>query len=111
MELEFPGGVVALDPASVMSRLPAEPYRVLPSPFGFHKALQDGTMSDLSTDAGIRYRIEKPLPYFPPVVYRSRKIVFELAEGIEVPQGAEQRYCVFDLAGKQLPTDSMSLCR
>lgn len=110
MKLQFPEGVVALDPATIVGRQPAVPYQVLPSPFGFHKALQDGVMKDLSTAAGNRYRIEKPLPYFPPVAHHRRRIDFELAAGIDVPRGAEQRYCVFDQAGKKLPTDSMSLC-
>jgi Ca2+-binding EF-hand superfamily protein len=110
MELELPGGVIEIDPASVVGRRPAVAYQVLPSPFGFRRALDDGVLTDLSGGSNTRFRIEKPLPYFPPSTGRSRALTFNLAEGIEMPRGATQRYCVFDSRGKQLPTETFVKC-
>lgn len=109
-ELEFPGGVVELDPSSVLGRRPAVAYEVLPSPFGYRKALDDGVLTDLSEGFDIRFRVEKQLPYFPPAAGRGRQMVFELAEDIAMPRGKTQRICVLDSEGKTLPTDSYGPC-
>jgi hypothetical protein len=111
MELELPDGVIEIDPASVVGRRPAAAYEVLPSPFGFRRALDQGVLRNLSDGPDIRFRIEKPLPFFPPAAGRGRQMTFELAEGISMPRGASQRYCVFDSAGRLLRTESRGPCR
>ncbi|HEY6630983.1 MAG TPA: hypothetical protein VIZ90_06000 [Rhizobiaceae bacterium] len=110
MELELPGGVVDIDPASVVGRRPALAYEVLPSPFGLRNALEQGVLTNLSEGRDIRFRIEKPLPYFPPTAGRGREMTFELAEGIPMPRGDTRRICVLDARGNVLPTDSYARC-
>jgi hypothetical protein len=110
MELEFPGGVFVIDPTTVIGRRPAVAYEVLPAPFGFRRALDEGVLTDLSEQADIRFRIEKPLPYFPPHFGRARQMTFDLAEGISMPQGDTRRICVFDAHGNSLQTKSYTQC-
>jgi hypothetical protein len=110
MELELPGGLIEIDPASVVGRRPAVAYEVWPSPFGFRRALDEGVLTDLSNETDIRFRVEKPLRYFPPAAGRGRQMTFELAEGIQMPRGDTRRICVLDAKGNILPTESYAPC-
>ena len=110
MELDLPGGVIEIDPASVVGRRPAVPYQVLPSPFGFRNALDQGVLTNLSDASDIRFRIEKPLLFFPPPTGPGRRMTFELADGIPMPQGDTRRICALDAQGNMLRTESYTRC-
>ena len=109
IELEFPGGVVEIDPASVVGRRPAVPYDVLPSPFGFRKALDDGVLTDLSEGFDIRFRVEKPLAYFRPAGLPRPANGVRACSGRAGAAGQDPS-CVLDSDGKILPTQSYKRC-
>lgn len=79
-----PGGVVVIDPATVIASGIAEKYQVLPQEAGLLQLLQDGSLSKRGRSG---YVIEKPIPRFPAGLAGSHSVRFFLADGVPRPAG------------------------
>lgn len=96
----YPGGVITIDPARVVSQNSVEPYDVMPSPFGYLSAIGDGTLRDVSGGAMTRFRVMKPMIRFPASELGARPLSFRLTEGVGLPDGAARTTCVLDAKGE-----------
>lgn len=85
-----PGGVVDIDPATVVSGAPAVAYEVLPQQIGLAKLVGEGAIER----AGWGFRIVKPIPRFPAGLNGAHAVGFLLATGVPWPKGAPGHSCV-----------------
>lgn len=90
-----PGGVVEIDPQTVVSPHPVEPYVVLPSQAGLAQLLQQG----LITMQGDSFLILRPIPRFPAGLYGAHSVNFVLGPGVTMPPGNPGHSRVLDGSG------------
>lgn len=96
----YPGGVITIDAAKVISQNSVEPYDVMPSPFGYLSAIGDGTLRDVSGGAMTQFRVLKPIARFPAAELAARALSFRLTEGVSLPDGTTRATCVLDAKGE-----------
>ena len=87
----YPGGVVDIDPASVVPR-PAEPYEVLPDGFGLAQLVATGALEN----RGAYFYIARAIPRFPAGLYGAQSVNFVLGRGVPLPAGSPGHSCVID---------------
>lgn len=85
-----PGGVVEIDPATVVATAPAERYEVLPQGFGLAQLVATG---GLEHREGFFY-IARAIPRFPAGLYGAHSVDFVLASGVPMPAGDPGHSCV-----------------
>lgn len=79
----YPGGVVTIEPASVVSLAPAQPYETLPQEAGLLQLLQRGSLTkNLSGEYLIHRKIR-----FPPGLAGGHSVKFLLLKGVPEPDG------------------------
>jgi hypothetical protein len=78
-----PGGVVEVDPAAVVARLPVTRYAVLPEQAGLIQLVREGT---LSQNRSGEFLIHKKIR-FPAGLSGAHSVTFVLLRGIPVPDG------------------------
>jgi hypothetical protein len=91
-----PGGVVDIDPATVVSITPAEPYEVLPQGFGLAQLVATGA---LERRGGFfffdgYFYIASAIPRFPAGLYGGHLVFFVLGTGVPMPAGDPGHSCV-----------------
>ncbi|MEM6357119.1 MAG: hypothetical protein AAF844_15775 [Pseudomonadota bacterium] len=80
-----PGGVIAVDPATVVADGPVEPFEVLPQQAGLLQLIQSGAIRQIDRES---YVVEKPIPRFPAGLGGAHRVRFILAEGVPMPAGS-----------------------
>ncbi len=100
--LVWPAGLAHIDPATVVSKAPVEPYRVLPDLVGLAQLIGDGTLE--ATVDPLTFRIIRPLAAFPPGFGNySRRMRFLVAPGGSIPEGWLDDTCIVsEQSGKPL---------
>ncbi|MEO1315495.1 MAG: hypothetical protein AAFW01_02735 [Pseudomonadota bacterium] len=79
-----PGGVIAVDPTTVVADGPVEPFEVLPQQAGLLQLIQSGAIRQIDRES---YVVEKPIPRFPAGLSGAHSVRFILAEGVPMPVG------------------------
>ena len=92
MERWHPGGVVDIDPKSVVSPQPAGPYTVLPEEAGLLQLLRRGDLTADESGYDI-FVINRPIR-FPAGLYGGHSHRFLLAPGVALPTGNPGHSCV-----------------
>lgn len=75
--------LIDVDPADVISPLPAEVYQVLPHQYGLRQLVEEGKLE--RTKDG--YRIVQAIPRFPPGLTGAHYTTFILPQGMPMPAG------------------------
>jgi hypothetical protein len=103
----FPGGVVEIDPLSVVASRPAERYLVLPSQAGLLQLVQDGALTrNKLGEFLIKQKIR-----FPAGLSGGHSVKFLLLRGVPEPDGDPGHSCVIvEETGEPLKS-SRSACR
>lgn len=88
-----PGGVLAIDAASVVPS--AEPYEVLPRGFGLAQLVAAGALQP-HTDSPVlgTFYIARPIPRFPAGLHGAHAVRFVLGRGVPMPAGDPGHSCV-----------------
>jgi hypothetical protein len=94
----WPGGLVSVDPASVVAKARVAPYRVLPSQMGLAQLVGAGAVQRL-TEA--RFRIVKPIAHMPPGMGGAQRVKLILATGVPLPPGDPAHSCVVHEDGSE----------
>lgn len=92
MKRFFPGGVLILDYAKVVSNGKAETYEVLPSQAGIAQLLLEGRLK--RTSKRDEFFIVEPIRY-PPGMGGAHSVKFHLKKGVPEPIGDPVHSCVF----------------
>lgn len=103
----YPGGVVTIDPASVVALKPAVAYEVLPAPVGLLQLEESGAIEwdRASREFQIKRKIRLPSGMVGPFAYR-----FLLRAGVPKPDGKPGDSCIVsELTGEMF--DPGYLCR
>lgn len=103
----WPGGLVSVDPRSVVATARVEPYKVLPSQMGLAQLIGAGSVTMTS---GRSFRIVRPIPHLPPSMGGAHSVLLELAENVPMPPGDPVHTCIRSAKTKQ-PTVNAMLCR
>jgi len=108
MESWYPGGVVDVDPKSVVSPHEARPYSVLPQEAGMLQLLDRG---DLTPDMNGRdvFTIKRPIR-FPAGLYGGHSHHFLLAPGVAMPTGIAGHSCVMSQQTGQVVLSGDGFC-
>ena len=85
-----PGGLVGIDPASVVASLPVRTYEVLPQQAGLVQLLESGA---LRQNRGGEYIVQKPMR-FPAGLHGAHSVKFLVLRGTPVPDGDPGHSCV-----------------
>ncbi|WP_257166007.1 EF-hand domain-containing protein [Bradyrhizobium sp. SRS-191] len=86
----FPGGVMEIDPKTVVSPVPAVPYEVLPSQAGIVQLLASGALSEnRSGEYLVRSKIR-----FPAGLYGAHSVTFLVMKGTPYSDGDPGHSCV-----------------
>jgi hypothetical protein len=91
----YPGGVVEVDAASVVSAHPVEPYVVQPQAAGLMQLMEQG----LIRRQGQVFLIARPIPRFPAGLHGAHGVSFVLAPGVPVPPGDPGHSSLRDATG------------
>lgn len=84
----FPRGVDTVDPAVVVSSVPAMTYQVLPSQAGIAQLVASGSLTPIDVwPGGSRYRINPGMSRFPAGLDGAYSVTFILPKGIARPAG------------------------
>ncbi|MGJ4951300.1 EF-hand domain-containing protein [Bradyrhizobium sp. HKCCYLS20291] len=86
----FPGGVVEIDPKTVVSSMPAVPYEVLPSQAGLVQLLASGALSE---NRGGEYIVRSKIR-FPAGLHGAHSVTFLVMKGTPYPDGDPGHSCV-----------------
>jgi Ca2+-binding EF-hand superfamily protein len=78
-----PGGVVKIDPKTVVSAYPVEPYVVLPQQAGLAQLMEQG----LIKRQGNAFLVLQPIPRFPAGLYGAHSVSFVLGPDVPLPPG------------------------
>jgi hypothetical protein len=87
----WPGGLVAVDPRTVVAKGPVQAYKVLPSQMGLSQLLGSGAVERTSTGA---FRIVRPIAHMPPSMGGAHSVTLIVASGVPVPPGDPVHSCV-----------------
>jgi hypothetical protein len=105
------GGLVDIDPTTVVPPGLAEAYEVFPAEMGLAQLVASGALV-ATGDGGFpdQYRIAQPIPRFPAGLTGSHAVVFVLERGVPLPAGDAGHSCV--LSEKTgLPLVNADICR
>jgi hypothetical protein len=86
----FRGGVVEIDPKTVVARMPATTYEVLPAQAGLAQLLETGALTQNSS----REYIVRQKIRFPPGLYGAHSVTFLIMKGAPYPDGNPGHSCV-----------------
>jgi Ca2+-binding EF-hand superfamily protein len=86
----FRGGVVEIDPKTVVARTPATAYEVLPAQAGLAQLLETGALTQNSS----REYIVRQKIRFPPGLYGAHSVTFLIMKGAPYPDGNPGHSCV-----------------
>ena len=86
----FRGGVVEIDPKTVVARMPATAYEVLPAQAGLAQLLETGALTQNSS----REYIVRQKIRFPPGLYGAHSVTFLIMKGAPYPDGDPGHSCV-----------------
>lgn len=78
-----PGGVVKIDPKTVVSAYPVEPYVVLPQQAGLAQLMEQG----LIKRQGNAFLVLQPIPRFPAGLHGAHSVSFVLGPDVPLPPG------------------------
>jgi hypothetical protein len=98
LERFHPGGLVTLDPATVVSAYPVEPYVVLPQQAGLAQLMEQG----LIKRQGDAFLVLQPIPRFPAGLWGANSVSFVLGPGVPMPPGEPGHSSVRDANRKCL---------
>ncbi|GLK78587.1 hypothetical protein [Methylopila turkensis] len=101
-----PGGVVEIDPSTVVSGAPVVVYEVLPQQIGLAKLVGEGAIERV----GGTFRIVKPIPRFPAGLAGAHSVGFSLAPGVPRPKGDLGHSCIAVEDGSE-PASGRFACR
>ncbi len=87
----WPGGLVAVNPRSVVAKGPVEAYKVLPSQMGLSQLLGSGAIERKSNGA---LRIVRPIAHMPPSMGGAHSVTLIVASGVPVPLGDPVHSCI-----------------
>ena len=94
----YPGGIVRIKPADVVTAAKAENYEVLPGVVGLSQLAANGDIDiDADRKAWITRKIRLPADMLDPT-----RLDLRLKPGVPAPSGNPGRSCVFDSEGKTL---------
>ncbi|THV25815.1 hypothetical protein [Peteryoungia ipomoeae] len=79
------GGVVSIDPKSVVSSSPAQPYDVLPQEAGLAQLLEAGSLEQRPK---LGYVIRSSMKRFPAGLHGAHGVRFVLDQGVAMPDGS-----------------------
>ena len=88
----WPGGVMAIEPRSVVAKLPVERYSVLPSQAGLAQLLGSGAVR--RDGSGRTFIIQRAIPRIPASMGGSHRADFIVARGVPVPAGDLVHACM-----------------
>ena len=108
LERHYPGGVVEIDPASVVASKPVERYEVLPGQAGLLQLVQSGAITrNQSREFLIRQKIR-----FPAGLHGANSTKFLLLRGVPEPDGDPGHSCVIvEETGEPLKSSISGICR
>jgi hypothetical protein len=86
----FRGGVIDIDPKTVVASAPAAAYEVLPSQAGLAQLLETGALTQNSS----REYIVRQKIRFPPGLYGAHSVTFLIMKGAPYPDGDPGHSCV-----------------
>jgi Ca2+-binding EF-hand superfamily protein len=86
----FRGGVVEIDPKTVVASAPAAAYEVLPAQAGLAQLLESGALTQNSS----REYIVRQKIRFPPGLYGAHSVTFLIMKGAPYPDGDPGHSCV-----------------
>jgi Ca2+-binding EF-hand superfamily protein len=78
-----PGGIVEMDPKTMVSAYPVEPYVVLPQQAGLAQLMEQG----LVKRQGDAFLVLQPIPRFPAGLYGAHGVSFVLGPDVPMPSG------------------------
>lgn len=87
----WPGGLVAVNPRSVVAKGSVEPYKVLPSQMGLSQLLGSGAIERTSSG---EFRIVRPIAHMPPSMGGAHSVTLIVAKGVPVPPGDPVHSCI-----------------
>jgi hypothetical protein len=87
-----PDGIVMIDPQTVVSPNPVEPYVVLPQQAGLAQLIGEGSLVPIPGANDLR--IVKPLKRFPAGLNGAHSVRFLLGKGVPLPPGDPGHSCV-----------------
>jgi hypothetical protein len=102
-----PGGLLAVDPASVVADTPAQAYNVLPAEFGLAQQVGNGT---LIRTGDRQFTIVRPLARFPAGQNGAHSVSYVVAKGVPMPGGSPGHSCVREEATDK-PAPGARECR
>jgi Ca2+-binding EF-hand superfamily protein len=102
----YPGGVVTIDPAAVVSPVPAATYEVLPSQAGLLQLVRNGTM----TREGSKFLIHRKTR-LPPGLYGAHAVRFVLLRGVPRPDGDPGHSCIVEEETGRPLSDRVKACQ
>jgi hypothetical protein len=87
----WPGGLVHVDPATVVAKVRVAKYQVLPSQMGLAQLVGAGAAVNQGSD---RFRIVRPIARMPPSMGGSHSATLVFARGVPVPPGDPVHSCI-----------------
>lgn len=78
-----PGGVVAIDPTTVVASAPVEPYIVLPQQAGLLQLIEEGALTKNNSGEFLIHRKMR----FPPGLHGAHSVTFLLLRDVPMPDG------------------------
>lgn len=99
----WPGGLVSVDPASVVAKARVAPYRVLPSQMGLAQLVGAGAVQRLTES---KFRVVKPIAHMPPSMGGAHSVKLILAKGVPMPPGDPVHSCIVYEDGSRPPSDA-----
>jgi hypothetical protein len=87
----WPGGLVQVDPRTVVASADVQRYQVLPSQMGISQLLGSGALERESRNS---FRIVRPIPHMPPSMGGAHSVTLILAKGVPLPPGDPVHSCI-----------------
>lgn len=84
-------GLVQTNHRQVVSKAPAEPYKVYPSQIGLSQLVGTGAVTRQPDGS---FRIVRPIPHMPPGMGGAHSVRMTLAKGVPLPPGDPAHTCV-----------------
>lgn len=82
------GGVIEIDPKTVIATHPVKPYSVLPQQAGLVQLLKAGKLKRLGIVRGAPYLLLKPIGRYPTGLAGAHSVNFIVPKGVPFPQGS-----------------------
>ncbi len=91
----WPGGLVQIDPNTVVAKAGVERYKVLPSQMGISQLVGSGA---IVRDGQGRFRLVRPIAHMPPSMGGAHSVTLIIAKGVPVPPGSPGHSCIISEA-------------